>query len=167
MKPTIVEKGQMILLGFSFFGDPFTASAGWTEENEIGRLWNRFMAYLTQYGNCIQHVTSDQIAYEVHIEADEMAKTGEWEVFVGMEVGKLEDVPTELLVKVLPPSTYAVFTFSGEQITSDWHRYIYQEWLPDSGYQAAHKYSFQLYDHRFKGLENLDESELDVYVPVK
>ena len=167
MEPTIIEKGQMMLLGFSFFGDPFTTSAGWTEENEIGRLWNRFMTYLTQYGNCIQHVKGDHVAYEVHIEAEETAKTGEWEVFVGVEVGRLEDVPTQLLIKILPPSTYAVFTFSGEQITSDWHSYIYKEWMPGSGYQTAHKYSFQLYDQRFKGLENLDESELDVYVPVK
>lgn len=167
MKPTIIEKDQMILLGFSFFGDPFATSAGWTEENEIGRLWNRFMTYLTHYGNCVKHVKGDQVAYEVHVEAGETAQTGEWEIFVGMEVEKLEDVPIQLVAKILPPSTYAVFTFQGEQITSDWHRYIYQEWMPDSGYEVAHRFSFQLYDERFKGLENLDESELDVYVAVK
>ena len=44
MEPTMIEKRQMMLLGFSFFGDPFKISGGWTEENEIGRLWKRFMA---------------------------------------------------------------------------------------------------------------------------
>ena len=78
-----------------------------------------------------------------------------------------EEVPIELLVKILPSTTYAVFTFKGEQITSDWARMIYHEWMAGSGYQVAHKYSFQLYDQRFKGLENLDDSEIDVYVPVK
>jgi predicted transcriptional regulator YdeE len=37
MEPVIIEKDQMALLGFSFYGDPFRPSAGWTEENEIGR----------------------------------------------------------------------------------------------------------------------------------
>ena len=32
------EKDQIILLGFSFFGDPFSISGEWTEDNEIGRL---------------------------------------------------------------------------------------------------------------------------------
>ena len=45
MEPTIIERDKIILVGFSFFGDPFQAGE-WTEENEIGRLWNRFMAYL-------------------------------------------------------------------------------------------------------------------------
>jgi hypothetical protein len=48
MEPRIVETGQMTLLGFSFFGDPFRFHGGWEEENEIGRLWSRFMAYLAE-----------------------------------------------------------------------------------------------------------------------
>ena len=167
MKPTIIEKDQMILVGLSFFGDPFEMSAGWTEENEIGRLWNRFTAYLTEHGHHIKHIKGDHVAYEVHIESEETAVTGNHEVFVGVEVEQLEDVPVEVLVKILPRTTYAVFTFKGEQITSDWSRMIYHEWIPGSGYQVAYKYSIQLYDQRFRGLENLDESEIDLYVPVK
>jgi len=53
MEPTMIEKRQMILLGFSFFGDPFKISGGWTEENEIGRLWKRFMAYLSKHRHLI------------------------------------------------------------------------------------------------------------------
>ena len=75
-------------------------------------------------------------------------------------------MPVELLVKVLPPATYAVFTMRGQQIISDWHHAIYHQWLPQSGYQIAGGYSFQFYDHRFKGLDNVDESVLDVYMPV-
>jgi len=39
--------------------------------------------------------------------------------------------------------------------------------MPGSGYQEAYKYQFQLLDRRFKGVQNLEESVLDVYVPVK
>jgi len=166
MEPIIVEKGQIILLGFSFFGDPFAESGGWTEENEIGRLWNRFTTYLTNHGDRIKHVKDTEVTYEVHVESEETLIKGHREVFVGVGVEKLEDLPVEMLIKILPPTEYAVFTLKGEQIVSDWSKMI-DEWMIGSGYQSAYNYGFQLYDHRFKGLDSLDESELDVYVPVK
>lgn len=166
MEPTIIEKRQMVLLGFGFFGDPFRTSGGWTEENEIGRLWKRLMAYWAEHRQRIKHVKTDAVMYEVHIEHGETALTGEFEVFVGLEVEKLEDVPVEMTVKILPPTTYAVFTLEGERITSDWHMMIH-EWMSGSGYQRAYPYGFQLYDERFKGVQHIDESILDVYVPVK
>jgi predicted transcriptional regulator YdeE len=167
MEPTIVARDQIILVGLSFFGDPFATSGGWTEENEIGRLWDRFMAYGTRHGERIQHVARPEVYNEVHIWNEETAAKGHFEVFVGLEVTRLENVPFELLVKVLPPTRYAVFTLQGEQIVSDWSRTIYHDWLPRSGYQQAYPYMFQLYDQRFKGLEHLDESILDAYIPVQ
>jgi AraC family transcriptional regulator len=167
MEPTIVEKKQIVLVGFSFFGDPFATSSGWTEENEIGELWNRFVAYMAHHGDRIKHVKNPAVCYEVHIEHEETAAKGHFEVFVGVEVAQLEDVPVEMSVKMLPPTKYAVFTLKGKQITSDWPKMIYHEWIPGSGYQEAYPYMFQLYDQRFKGLKHLDASALDAYVPVK
>jgi AraC family transcriptional regulator len=166
MEPTIVEKDRIILLGLNFFGDPFTM-AGWTEENEIGRLWKRFEAYLTQNADRIKNVKDFQVGYEVWSADEETAAKGNFDIFVGLEIKDLADVPPDLLIKVLPATKYAVFTFEGKQITSDWPRMIYQEWLPDSGYQSAHQYNFQLYDERFKGLDKIEESAIDVYVPIK
>ena len=167
LEPTIVERSQIILVGFSFFGDPFATSGGWTEENEIGRLWSRFGAYMAHHGERIRHIKAPEVGYEVHIWQEETAATGHFEVFVGVEVTQLEDVPVELSVKLLPPTTYAVFTLQGKQIVSDWPQRIYSEWMPGSGYQTAHSYMFELYDQRFKGMDHLDESALDAYIPVK
>jgi AraC family transcriptional regulator len=167
MEPTIVELPQIVLLGYSFFGDPFKLSAGWTEENEIGRLWMRFMAFLAENGQRIKHVSEDQVAYEVHIYDEETQRTGEFEVFVGTGVERLEDVPLELSAKILPPATYAVFSLQGEQITSDWALVILTEWMPQSGYESDHGYSIQRYDERFKGLDRLEESVLEVLIPVR
>ena len=165
--PNMIERGQMILVGFSFFGDPFAASGGWTEENEIGRLWSRFVTYLTQHGERIKHRPDPEASYEVHITHGETAAKGHFEVFVGVEVAQLEDVPVELSVKVLPPTQYAVFTLEGQQIVSDWPQAIFQEWMPASGYQPAYPYMIEFYDRRFKGLNDLEGSAMDVYVPVK
>jgi predicted transcriptional regulator YdeE len=167
MEPTMIERGQLMLVGFSFFGDPFAASGGWTEENEIGRLWSRFGAYLAQHGERIKHRPDPEASYEVHITHEETATKGHFEIFVGVQVAQLEDVPVELSVKILPPTQYAVFTLKGKQIVSDWPRVIYHEWLPSSVYQEAHPYMFEFYDQRFKGLNDLEGSAIDVYVPVK
>jgi AraC family transcriptional regulator len=167
MEPRFIEKDEIILVGFSFFGDPFATSAGWTEENEIGRVWQRLMTYLENHSSRIKHIKDAEVGYEIHIEHDETKSRGHYEVFVGVEVEKLEDVPVELLVKILPSTKYAVFTLKGEQITSDWSKTIFHDWMPQSGYRPTHHYGFQRYDRRFKGVDNIDESELDLYVPIE
>jgi hypothetical protein len=86
MEPRIVNRGQIILVGFSFCGDPFAESGDWTEQNQIGRLWSRFITYLTDHRHRIRHVVNDAVAYEVHVESEEAASKGHREVFVGVEV---------------------------------------------------------------------------------
>jgi hypothetical protein len=39
--------------------------------------------------------------------------------------------------------------------------------MPSSGYCQSHEYVIQYYDQRFKGLDKIEESMLDAYVPVK
>jgi predicted transcriptional regulator YdeE len=166
MEPKIIDRGQIILVGFNFFGDPFKLSGGWTEENEIGRLWQRFMAYFAQERQHFKHIVSAAVFYELHVEHAETRRTGEFEVFVGLEVSQLADVPVELSIKILPPTTYAVFTLIGTQITSDWPRLI-EAWLSQTDYRRAGDYGFQYYDERFKDMQHIEESVLDVYVPVE
>ena len=166
MEPQLIDKDQIILVGFSFFGDPFKLSGGWTEENEIGRLWKRFMAYLEEDGQQMQHVHAGGGFYELHIDQPEMERSGEYEVFVGLEVDRLEAVPVRLSIKILPSTKYAVFTLAGQQIVADWSKEM-GDWLARSGYQRAYAYGFQYYDERFKSMQQLDESVLDVYVPIR
>jgi AraC family transcriptional regulator len=167
MEPTITETQERLLVGCGFFGDPFKLSGGWTEENEIGRTWKRFMAFLEQHRPSITHVVREDVAYEVHVYHEETMQTGEFEVFVGLEVRRLEDIPLEMTVKVLPPATYAVFTLRGEQIVSDWYMQAFAEWLPQAGYKGEHSHSIQRYDERFKGLDPIGDSILEVYIPVR
>jgi predicted transcriptional regulator YdeE len=168
MEPKFITYEQLILVGFSFFGDPFRLSPGWTEENEIGRLWTRFMAYAAQHQEQLQKIISKpNIAYEVHIYNKETMNTGLFEVFVGSELADAAQPPIATVVKVLPATQYAIFTLKGEEIIGDWPLAIYQDWLPNSGYELAHDFHIQYHDGSFKGFDQLDESSLDVYVPVK
>ena len=162
MQPIIQHYPYRLLAGFSFFGNPFHSNAGWTEENEIGRLWKRLLAFWA-LPNCPYPLPT--ISYEVHLQNHETPRTGEFEVFVGFEVQAFNSVPVELCVKILPEADYAIFTLRGEQIRSD--EPIIDRWLASAGYQMAFSFFIQRYDQRFKGLDRLDESELDFLIAVR
>jgi predicted transcriptional regulator YdeE len=167
MEPRIVTEKEWLVVGMSFYGDPFGQAAGWSEDNEIGRLCSRFIGFCSHNPTAIKHVLDPGAFLEIHAETEETATKGFYEVFVGLRVEKLEHVPVECVSKVLPATQYAVFTLRGEQITSDWGKLIYTDWMPSSGYCVSHRYGIQYYDHRFKGLDRIEESALDVYVPIK
>jgi len=166
MKPQIIKKEKLILAGLSFYGDPFKSSDCWTDENEIGRLWSRFLNYIKKNKNRFKDFKKIDCMYEVHLQDEEMFKKGEHEVFVGAAIKSIDDVPYDLLVKIFPPSLYAVFTLKGEMITSDWSSLVYNNWLPETDYKNNGSYIFQVYDEKFKGMDKIEESMLDIYVPV-
>ena len=167
MDPKMVTAGEWRVVGMSFYGDPFSQASGWSEDNEIGLLCKRFIAFHTQHAGAIRHVADPNAMLEIHIETKQTQERGLSEVFVGVRVEKLEDVPIECVVKVLPATEYAVFTLRGAEITSDWSKLIYGDWMPSSGYCASYKYGIEYYDQRFKGVDQIEESILDVYIPVK
>lgn len=168
MEPQIVQKESILLAGFSFFGNPFEAKDPWSEENEIGRLWRRLMTFRQQKNVGLPPALVHHDAfYEVHLTCPDTPLTGEFEVFAGIPVEQIHGLPVELVFKVLPPAQYAVFTLTGEQINSDWDQLIYRQWFPTTSYAPAHNFNFQYYDHRFKGMDKLTDSSIDVYIPIK
>jgi predicted transcriptional regulator YdeE len=167
MEPKILQSCQFTLVGMSFYGDPFSNASSWCEENEIGSLWHRFMQLITQNPDAIKERRCKDQLMEIHFETDESAEKGYFEVFVGATVNRLVDVPLSCVVKILPPTEYAIFTLVGEAITSDWAMAIDTDWFSQSGYEISHPYNIQLYDDRFKGFENMVESALDVYIPIR
>ncbi len=166
MQPKILEQGELILAGFSFFGDPFNSSPEWSEENEIGRLWARLMTYIQLHPEYFLHARDAFQAYEVWVKHAETATHGYYEIFVGMEILDLHTVPPDLCLKRLPSAQYAVFTLQGNQIHSDWPEHVYKTWLPAAGYHEVFTYQIQFYDARFKGMDRLEASEIDVYIPL-
>jgi AraC family transcriptional regulator len=156
-----------MLAGMVFYGDPFAGAEGWSQENEIGRLWGRFNRFWDAHQADIRHVVKSSVGFEVHVEPAEYAETKCFYVMVGVKISDLQDLPLELSVKVLPAGTYAVFTLRGPEITSNWPDAIYKGWLPESGYEEAHKFTVERYDgDRFKGVDD-PGSELEIWVPVR
>ena len=165
METQITTLKELYLAGMSFYGDPFSTHGAWTGENEIGRVWTRFMGYLNENTDKVQAITHPDVLYEIHIFNDETITKGLFEVFVGAHLKSLEGVPLELLIKSLPASQYAVFTLKGEEISTDWYSAA-EKWIEEEGYQRCHPYIIQYYDERFKGVDQIEESILDVYIPI-
>ena len=65
---------------------------------------------------------------------------------LGMEVEKIDNVPYDLLIRILPSTQYAVFTLNGTEIHSDWNKTIYEDWLQTSDYEISYHYNIQLYN---------------------
>jgi AraC family transcriptional regulator len=166
MEPRIVERGDVILAGMVFYGDPFRGAESWSQENEIGRLWKRFNALWDAKRDLIRSVSVSDAGYEVHIEPEEYDETKNFYVMMGVQVDRVEPPPLELSFKVLPATTYVVFTLRGSEIRSNWPSRIYKEWLPDSSYEEAHKFTVEYYAPNFSGMDD-PESELEVHVPVR
>jgi predicted transcriptional regulator YdeE len=161
MQPVIQHRPRLILAGVSFFGDPFHSHAGWTEANEIGRLWQRLMRLLTQPDSPFPPPAE---SYEIHLQSTETAQTGEYEVFAGFVIETLDRVPVEMCLKILPEADYALFTLRGEQIQGD--ESVVDDWLAESGCRLVAPVYIQRYDQRFKGLDQLAASEIDLLVPI-
>ncbi|MBN1642551.1 MAG: GyrI-like domain-containing protein [Anaerolineae bacterium] len=165
MEPQIVEQPERTIAGLSFYGDPFAGGEGWSTENEIGRLWNRFNAVWDERLDQISGRVNDSVAYEIHIEPPEYAETKRFYVFVGVEVERLSVLPIEFCYRVLPAGTYAVFSLVGPEIRSNWPDAIYKGWLPSSGYREAYKLTIERYGEGFHGMDD-PTSELQIEVPI-
>lgn len=151
MEPEIIEKPEMTLVGIVGCGSDVT-------DLDILGLWQRFDTHEKQ----IQHRVEGTY-YEVHIQ-EETSPTLHFGL-MGMEVERIEDLPVELFVKVLPAAAYAQFTHRlADGDFGSAFQAVY-DWIESSDYAPAHRYDVQVYDERFKGPEDPD-SVLEILVPV-
>ncbi|MHA2271986.1 MAG: GyrI-like domain-containing protein [Candidatus Hodarchaeales archaeon] len=161
------EKHSLRLIGCIFYGDPFHSAGGWSEENEIGLTWQRFSVLYEKHKDFIQqHQINRDLTYEVHIEPAEYPKTKKFYVFVGVEVSALNEIPLEMFNNILPPARYAIFTFKGKEMFRGGD-FIWKKWLPESGYRESHPFLIQAYDDKRFDHRNIENSELDYYIPIE
>ncbi len=162
----ITEAKVFFLIGMDFYGDPFTRASAWEEENEIGVLFRRFGDFYRENQGQIKHNLFPEAVFEGHFSTPETLRTGSFDVFVGALVDRLQDIPLSCVARQLPLTAYGVITLSGEEITSDWHKTIKELWPPGPAYALSGNYSLTCYDARFKGMDRIGESKVDVYIPV-
>ena len=165
MKTELVRLDAILLGGVSFYGDPFALKGGWDSDNEIGNTCRRFTEFVQENAKR-PYSANKSVFYEVHIYGKETAAKGYFEVFAGEEVTTAE-LPAALSAKYIAASDYIKLTLTGSEITEDWWRKLEAEILPQYGVKRNPAYIIQAYDERFLGMDRLDASEIDAYVPVE
>lgn len=165
MKTEITHLRPMLLGGVGFYGDPFRQKSGWDSENEIGKTCSRFIAHAAANPER-PYSCNQQIMYEIHIYGEETEAKGYFEVFVGEEVNTAE-LPVSLCAKYLPESDYIKITLTGREIVGDWWQTLNADIMPGLGVKRRFPYIIQAYDDRFKGMDQIEASTLDAYVPVE
>lgn len=165
MKTELVRLNSILLGGVNFYGDPISTKGGWDSENEIGKTWSRFIEYLTEHPER-PYSCNKPYMYELHIYGSETASKGYFEVFVGEEVN-IAQLSVALCSKFIPESDYMKITLCGNEITGDWWQKLDSDIIPAKGVRRNSSYIIQAYDERFKGMDNISDSILDVYIPVE
>jgi predicted transcriptional regulator YdeE len=151
-EPRIVERPELLLVGMVSRG------------GDIGALWERFMPR----ESLIQHRV-EGAWWELHVHPKDQPPGDPYWILVGVEVTKLETVPDDLFVKPIPAGQYAVFPHR-PGLGEPNHGYDalnrrIEAWLEAGPYRIAREFSLQLYDARFKGMED-PESVEDLLIPI-
>ena len=165
MKTKIVYLDALLLGGVSFYGDPISSKGSWDAENEIGKTCQRLADYMAENPNRPFSLYKP-LFYEVHIYGPETMTKGYFEVFAGEEVSTAE-LPVSLSAKYIPASEYMRVTLYGQEIVSDWWQALDAIISAEANMTRNFGYILQVYDERFKGMDNIKESVLDAYIPIQ
>jgi AraC family transcriptional regulator len=155
MEPKIVTLGSLCLVGLPYYGSP--------EGGAFGQTWERFNAAHSQVTGRV----NPKIYYGLEVYGPQFMTEKKWLYMPAVAVRDLSEMPNLLFGKVLPACTYVVLTAQhGLASIPEAFMFGYNQWIPNSKYEVAHPYDFEVYDDdRFHG-DGPDE-EIDVYIPIR
>ena len=152
LEPPRLENGRRLLI--AGIGARYTcdAIAG------IPSQWQRFLPHF-------DHVPWQigRAAYGVCCNSDD---AGSFDYVCGVEVRDFSRVPADWSRVRIPEQKYAVFAQPGHvsMIRSTWNT-IWNEWLPNSGYEVADAPDFERYGEQFNSATGMGGFE--IWVPIK
>jgi AraC family transcriptional regulator len=125
---------------------------------EIPNLWQQFGPRMGE----VPQLAEPGVSYGLMDHFD--MEAGELDYMAGEPVTQMGDPPAGMTRWDVPANTYAVFEATLPTIGQTFD-YIYNTWLPTSGYQQAAGPYFERYGETF----NPDDpgSKLSIYIPVE
>ena len=149
MEPKFVTKPAFMLVGMKYFGK--------NQHQEISEMWGKFSPHVD--------VLAEKPIQATYGWCGEMKDDGNFEYIAAVETGRVENLPEWAVVQMVPENTYAVFPHRGSlESLRDTYNYIYQTWLPQSGYTTL-SYDMEVYTDEFKNFS--PDSVFYIYIPVK
>jgi AraC family transcriptional regulator len=131
-------------------------------KNRTSELWRSFMPRLkeieTRVGNNLYSLQVYDEDYFQHFDPER-----EFEKWALAEVKNFSLIPEEMDPFELQGGQYAVFQHKGME--TEIFQFIFQEWLPKSGYTLDNRPHFELLGENYK--QGSPDSEEEIWIPVK
>ena len=133
-------------------------------ENKTLQLWQTFMPRRNE----IQfRLNNDLISMQVYADIFTYNPTILFEKWAAVEVSDAAQVIEGMETYHLQGGMYAVFLHKGasQMLARQTFEYIYNEWLPISGYELDKREHFEVLGEKYK--RNDENSEEEIWIPVK
>lgn len=134
-----------------------------TINEKTRQLAKRFMPRRHEVNSRIgKHVFSIQDYGRNYSFVNAHSKFDKW---VAVEVQNADNMPKGMDSFVIKSGTYVVFSFKGAISEFPKSRaYIFEAWLPNSGYQLDHKAHFEILSEDYS--KDLQQIEEDIWIPI-
>jgi AraC family transcriptional regulator len=133
-------------------------------DNKTGQLWGGFAPRIKEIKNRVGNVKfSLQVYPNDHFRIFDPNKS--FEKWALVEVSDFKNIPPEMESFKLEGGRYAVFGNKGSSADNSVFQYIFEEWLPNAGYQLDERPHFEVLGEKYKN--NDPESEEEIWIPIR
>lgn len=134
-------------------------------DNKTFLLWNSFMKQRSEIKDAIETQLYSVQIYELdYFKEFDPAKT--FVKWACVEVNSDKNIPDGMEAYTLKGGKYAVFNYIGNPSEgSKVFQYIFQDWLPSSGYELDARAHFEVLGEKYKN--DSEDSEEEIWVPIK
>jgi AraC family transcriptional regulator len=132
--------------------------------NQTFRLWNTFMLRRNEITNAVH-----SNLYNIQMYSERFFQnfnpTAEFEKWAAVEVDDFTILPEGMEALTITGGQYAVFNYKGTgEVADEVYGYIFQEWLPKSGYKLAVRPHFEVLGKKYRHGD--PNSEEEIWIPV-
>ncbi|MBI3259758.1 MAG: GyrI-like domain-containing protein [Ignavibacteriae bacterium] len=155
LSPTFIEIGAKKVIGCAIYTSGI--------KTDFPNIWDVFIKRVKDIPNLV----NPTVTYALEFYGQEFNTEGKWFYMPCVEVGSFDEIPMLMVCKTIPASRYAVFSLTGGVAgLHDLFMEIYKEWLPHSSFELAFDFDMEVYDERFKGIDN-PETVMEVRIPIR
>ena len=131
---------------------------------KVAELWKNFMPRKKEITNAI---SNDLISMAIYSPShfSNFKPTTEFEKWATVEVANFDNVATGMEIFILTGGLYAVFEYKGLNTDNAIYHYIFNSWLPTSGYALDNRPHLEILGDKYKN--NDPNSEELICIPIK
>ena len=130
----------------------------------IAELWKNFMPQRKEIKDAISSELISMAIYKP-LHFSNFKPTNQFEKWATVEVANFDNVPVGLETFILPGGLYAIFEYKGLSTDNSIYHFIFNSWLPTSGYALDDRPHIEILGEKYKN--NDPNSEELICIPIK